>query len=96
MTALALVLAIAVVNLVNLLTARNAAREREVAVRLALGASRQRIARQLASESLLLTAAGGAVGLAAAWWSAPDPTKASTSCVSVTATAPYPSFSNSS
>lgn len=66
MVALALVLAIAAVNLVNLFAARNAAREREVTVRLALGASRERIARQLASESVTLAIAGGLVGLVAA------------------------------
>jgi predicted permease len=65
LAALALMLSIAVVNLVNLFAARNAAREREVAVRLALGASRRRIARQLASESVILAVAGGAFGLIA-------------------------------
>jgi predicted permease len=66
MVALALLLGIAVVNLVNLFGARHAAREREVCVRLALGASRARIASQLASESVLLALIGGAIGLAAA------------------------------
>ncbi len=63
MAALALILAIAMVNLINLLVARNAAREREVTVRLALGASRRRVARQLAAEAVVLAIAGGAVGL---------------------------------
>src|SRR5581483_3476051 len=63
--ALVLMLSIAIVNLVNLFAARNAARESEVTVRLALGANRRRIARQLASESVLLAIAGGAFGLLA-------------------------------
>jgi predicted permease len=66
MIALALILGIAVVNLVNLFGARHAAREREVCVRLALGASRARIASQLASESVLLALIGGVIGLIAA------------------------------
>lgn len=65
MAALALILGIAVVNLVNLFASRNTGREREIAVRLALGASRGRIARQLASESLLLALLGGVLGLLA-------------------------------
>ena len=63
LAALVLMLSIAVVNLVNLFAARNAARESEVTVRLALGANRRRIARQLASESVLLAILGGAIGL---------------------------------
>jgi putative ABC transport system permease protein len=61
--ALVLMLSIAVVNLVNLFAARNAARDTEVTVRLVLGANRRRIAQQLASESLLLALVGGALGL---------------------------------
>lgn len=63
--ALLLMLSIAIVNLVNLFAARNAARDSETTVRLVLGASRRRIARQLASESVLLALVGGALGLVA-------------------------------
>jgi predicted permease len=65
MIALAFILGIGAVNLVNLFAARHASRERELSVRLALGASRARIARQLVSESVLLALAGGAMGIVA-------------------------------
>jgi predicted permease len=65
MIALTLILGIAAVNLVNLFAARNAARERELSVRLALGASRARVARQLVTESVLLALVGGAIGIVA-------------------------------
>jgi predicted permease len=63
-----LIMTIACMNLANMLLSRAAARRKELAIRIAVGASRLRLVRQMLSEGMLLSLMAGAAGLALAWW----------------------------
>jgi putative ABC transport system permease protein len=71
LAAVGCVLLIACANVGNLMLARALGRQQELAVRLALGASRARLAAQILAEGLVLAVAGGLAGIAIAWWAAP-------------------------